>query len=611
MPGIIGIVAKESVGTLPDSLIDKASGLLPNNSNWPSYRWDSPDLRCSMVGYGREYDRNSRIAVDSDGALLLDGELYGVDGNQAEYLLKKVREEGLRATANIEGRYIAAIFSNSTNRLWVISDKFASRPMYYLDTGRHFAFSSSIFALKSLADGEPKINIDGVIQFFTFGHLWNDDTFYQSIKAAFPATRMEYDSACEKLSHSVYWRPGSAPRESNRQRSLEKMTETFVHSVEQQSHCDEGLGVSLSGGLDARTVLGLIDYARVRPACISLGMEGSLDQQSAKKLTELAGCAFHPLVLGEGFFEQFPLHLSRMVELTDGHYLSQCIVMPTLPLYQSLGIRYLLRGHAGELLHMHKAYNFSVDGSFAEVGDGASLHRWLSKRLQSFLTLGVPEPLLKGVGQNAFAESGELSLRKALSRTEGLDHKLDRLSLLFLEQRTRRETAMSMVKFNSVVEARLPFLNGDFIDSVFASDPQLRVGEQVQTFMLQKHRPEFLKPANSNTGAPVGASPLYRKLCYYRMRLFAKLGIKGYQPYERLGLWLKRELRPFVESILLDPACLDRGLLNADCIRNVVSRHMNSQANHTYLLMAMMIVELGIRQSREANQSQLPAGTAI
>ena len=86
------------------------------------------------------------------------------------------------------------------------------------------------------------------------------------------------------------------------------------------------------------------------------------------------------------------------------------------------------------------------------------------------------------------------------------------------------------------------------------------------------------------------------------MRVLAKLGVKGYQPYERLGLWLKRELRPVVEETLLDPVCLDRGLLNPDCVRNVVRRHLASEANHTFLLMAMMIVELGMR-SRVGNES--------
>lgn len=580
-------------------LVDSLAERLPANKDWTKYRWESPDSLCSIASYGREYNDQSSVATDGQGALVLDGELYGVEGNQAEYLLKQIREIGTSALARIEGRFVAAIWSNESKRLQVINDKFGSRPLYYRSNGTHFAFSSSISVLKALDGIESKTNLVGVIQFFTYGHLWNDDTFYESIKAAQPATQMDYDAATQAVSFLTYWRPGTLGRQSDAQQSLECMTNALLRSVDNQSQCDEGLGVSLSGGLDARTILGLVDCDRVRPACVCLGMDGSLDQLSARRLAELAGCPFHPLVLGEGFFEKFREHLTRMVELTDGHYLSQCIVMPTLPLYQSLGIRYLLRGHAGELLHMHKAYNFSIDKAFESVRSSDQLLQWLSLRLQSFLTQGVPEPLLKGVSQAEFSDSGLTSLRRAMTRTEMMDHPLDRVSLLFLEQRTRRETAMSMVKFNQVVEPRLPFLNGDFVDSVFSADPQMRVGERVQTYMLRKHRPDFLQPANSNTGAPVGASALYTKFCYYRMRLLSKLGFKGYQPYERLGLWLKRELRPLVEEILLDSRCLDRGLLNADCVRNVIGRHMKSQANHTYLLMAMMIIELGIRQSTE------------
>ena len=49
--------------------------------------------------------------------------------------------------------------------------------------------------------------------------------------------------------------------------------------------------------------------------------------------------------------------------------------------------------------------------------------------------------------------------------------------------------------------------------------------------------------------------------------MFAKLGLRGYQPYERLGLWLRRELRPLVEGLLLSPECLDRGVLTPDAVR--------------------------------------------
>ena len=58
----------------------------------------------------------------------------------------------------------------------------------------------------------------------------------------------------------------------------------------------------------------------------------------------------------------------------------------------------------------------------------------------------------------------------------------------------------------------------------------------------------------------MGAGPAVTALAHFRMRVSAKLGLPGYQPYERLGLWLKRELSPLVDRLVLGDAFLSRGI---------------------------------------------------
>src|SRR6478735_10395280 len=87
-----------------------------------------------------------------------------------------------------------------------------------------------------------------------------------------------------------------------------------------------------------------------------------------------------------------------------------------------------------------------------------------------------------------------------------------------------------------------------------------------------------------------------KALAKLKLKVFAKLGVKGYQPYERLGLWLRRDLRPLVEGLLLDDRCLSRGVFAADTVQSAVANHFAVRHNHTYLLLAMMIFELGQRE---------------
>jgi asparagine synthase (glutamine-hydrolysing) len=298
-----------------------------------------------------------------------------------------------------------------------------------------------------------------------------------------------------------------------------------------------------------------------------------------------------------------------MVRLTDGQYLSQCIVMPTLPIYRKLGVKVLLRGHAGELMHMHKAYNYSLDADALGLRSEADLEAWLARRLQAYILRGVDRPLFRGERQEEIASLARASLRQSLVDSSDEPNPVQRLWRCFVSQRLARETVLSLMKFRSVVEVRLPYLDAELIDLLLAAPVELKLSETIQTHMLQRLNPAFLRVPNSNTGAPVGASPLHRKAASLKMRVLAKLGAPGYQPYERLGLWLRREIAPLVRKILLADECLDRGVFNPETVRSVVANHLDASKNHTFLLMALLVFETGQRRLNQQSLNPEPSAT--
>jgi hypothetical protein len=299
--------------------------------------------------------------------------------------------------------------------------------------------------------------------------------------------------------------------------------------------------------------------------------------------------------LDAGFLDNFSRHLDDMVRLTDGQYLSQCIIMPTLPFYQQLGIGILMRGHAGELMHMTKAYNYSLDTEGQRLQDKTALEEWLWSRLQAHLQKDVEEPLFvrRELQDSQLARE---SLRGALAETEAIDRPVERIAHIFLDQRVRRETMLSMVKFRSALEPRLPYLDRNLVERLLALPVEWRLDDELQTHILRKRQPAFCSVENTNTGAVLGANSVRRAIAGFRLKVFSKLGVPGYHPYERLGLWLKRELAPLVRSILLSEQCLDRGVFAPQTVERVVERHLNGRRNHTYLILAMMIFEVGQRR---------------
>lgn len=542
---------------------------------------------------------------------VVDGEFYGMESLRAELrskgheiaaddfasaLLAAYSDGGAAAVADLDGSFAAAIVDVFKGTVTLVSDGFGSRPIYYAHNRSSFIFASRIAAV--LADHEVSHDLDwlGISQFFTFGHYFNDDTSLAAVKVVPAGSALEFDSRSKRCRITNYWaganRIGAIA--ANRQQAFEDIDSAFCDAVRKRSGShDARIGISLSGGLDARSILGVFERPADRLQSVCLGMAGSRDHLASSQLASIVGCPHHSHILDDKFLADFGHHLDAMVRLTDGQYLSQCIVMPTFSVYQRLGVRVLHRGHGGELMHMSKAYNYSLDAdAIAPSEDG--LESWLWRRLQAYLLDGVEGSLFADpmVERESLARD---ALKTAIASTPAGEPATQRIAHLFLDQRVRRETALSLMKFRSVVEPRMPYMDRRLVELLLALPTQCKMDDELQTFILRKHQPKFCKVENTNTGSVLAAGKVRRTAAGLRMRVCSKLGMPGYQPYERLGLWLRRELATLVEEVLLDEACLDRGIFTPDTVRAVVRRHLAGQRNHTYLIMAMMVFEVGHR----------------
>lgn len=517
--------------------------------------------------------------------------------SHAEVLLHGLEARGPAFLRELGGSFAAAIWDVSNRRLTLVNDRFGIKPIYYARVPGEFHFASEIKALTADDRVGRRDDLKGVAQFFTFGQLLNEDTLLDGVRLLPAAGYLTYDARDGRLNLDRYWSfdvPAPDPSITT-QDHVGRIAAAFEAAV---ARCVSGpgrLGLSLSGGLDARTVLALIDPKATPVTTLSLGAAGSLDHVCAARMAEVVGCPHRSILLDAAFLGRFEEHLDEMVRLTDGHYLDQCIVLPTLPVYRELGVDVLLRGHAGELLHMGKAYNFSLGRDALALRDD-ELEPWLLGRLRAF----IADP----AHGSPFAReiSGEVetlarrSLRESLDAAAPTAPPVHRVWPLFLQQRTRRETGQSLAMFNSLVETRLPYLDPDLVAAILAAPPTLKLGDIIQAHILRKHRPAFLDVVNANTGARLGASRAARTLAKVRMKVLGKLGVPGHQPYERLGLWLRRELAPLVRRRLLDDRFLGRGLFDPDAVRGLVEDHLAARANHTYLVLAMLIFEAGRRQ---------------
>lgn len=624
MPGIFGLVSAAP----RETLVAQAAAMARRLRHHPWYVEDCHADAETGVALGRVglgfLDTAKQPAVNENNSLraVLTGEVLDYDqsrqslsaaghtfgtASHAELVLHGFESAGQRFFDGLDGTFAAAIWDNHERRLILINDRFGMKNLYYAHLPGRLLFASEIKAL--LVDGElsRRLSDRGIAQFFTYGHLLAEDTLLESIHLLPAGGWLTYDAREDGVHLERWIRRRPVPQGSHRPANevLDEIDAALLRAVRRRSCGQERLGLSLSGGLDARTLLGLIDSGTPLTT-VTLGMPGSIDVASATEMARLTGRTHRTCALDSAFLGDYEQHMRHMVHLTDGQYLSQCIIMPTLPLYRELGIEILLRGHAGELMHMDKAYNFSLDKSAWKLHDEASLEEWLFTRLRAYMLEGVGEDLFAPPYRGHVAALARDTLRECLRESQAMDHPVNRIAQLFLAQRVRRDTALSMMEFGSVVETRLPYLDAGLVDCLFAAPPELRVGDTIQAHILRRHRPELLGVVNANTGTRLGAGRIRRAFHTLCMKVLAKLGVQGYQPYERLGLWLREDLRPLVEGLLLSERCLQRGVFDPDVLSGVVDRHIHHGRNHTYLLLALMVFELGQREFVDGEDVQTP-----
>jgi len=533
-------------------------------------------------------------ATVGDVTVMLDGEIYGTT-DPAGTLAASWAATGPRALASLHGCFAAAVWDAAAKRLSVVTDRFGMRPIYWTHRPGRLAFASEIKALLTDPAVPRALSQQGVSQFFAFGQFLGDATLYGAIRVLPPAACLTWDATADRVALSEYATAGPGLHAGSDAEWLEIITDRLNTAVSRSCAGSQALGLSLSGGLDARTILGVAPRD-ARLTCLSLGVPGGIDHRSAERLAQLAGQPHHRQLLDGDFLGRFSELLAPVVRLTDGHYLDQGIVYSTLQMYRDLGVQVLLRGHAGELMHMRKAYAFSMDATAVALEDDAGLNDWLWRRLSHYMIGEVDDTAFQSGLARGLRESARASIEASARAYASVSPVAQRIWHLFVRERLHRETALSLHMFRSFVEVRVPFLDADLIDALLSAPAHLKIGDDIQTAVLRKFRPEFLDVVNANTGAPMGAGDLHVRLATFKMRVLAKLGVAGYQPYERLGLWLARELHPLLKETLLDERFLDRGIFDRPAIERLLDEHRRRDKNHTYLLQALLVFELGQRQ---------------
>ena len=153
---------------------------------------------------------------------------------------------GIRKTLDaFNGMFSIALYDKIENKLHLMVDRFAQKPLYYFNEGDVFAFASSPSALLHLRD-KWKINEQALQSYWKLGSVMVD-SIWDGIKKVDGSEIVTYDIHKKTITKERYWEPKF-------QDNTNGIQDLILDSIKKVKVADVGVYIFLSGGIDSTLV---------------------------------------------------------------------------------------------------------------------------------------------------------------------------------------------------------------------------------------------------------------------------------------------------------------------------------------------------------------------
>jgi asparagine synthase (glutamine-hydrolysing) len=519
------------------------------------------------------------------------------DTDDGALLAALIQECGWAILRQIRGAFQAIVVDERDNRVCLINDKLGSFPLYWAaDTSRLIAAPSVRAVVATLGDALA-LDDQAVADYVHFGLVLGNRTLARGVQLVPPGSTVSWSLVTGDVYTAAYWRLEEAFTEwrGDRTEYLESVRGAFNAAVEHSVDESAGIGMSLSGGLDSRAVLSALTVLGRPVGTYTLGIPGCADAVIADQLSTIAGTTHRFFGVDDQYLGAFLPNLERMVELTDGLYLSHGLTeMLALGALEQLDIRVLLRGHCGELAKTSLAWPFQTDAHVYALSTREEFVSYLAGRA-NYVSRAVAPSDLFAPGLGDLGGAAIESLRSSVPNAGLTPAQL--CAYVYVNAHQRRFTVPSLELFRTRVSVGLPFADTAFLEVLLRGPAEWRDGTDIHKFIIGRNDPRLLAVRNSNTGASAGAGPFVESVMDKLNVLLKRLNVPGYRHYHRLDRWMHQELLASVETVLLDPATLVRGIFREPTVRRLVAETRDGRADHAHLLEVMLHIELWQRQN--------------
>ena len=592
MAGLFGLINAQTPVD-PNKFLEMASKTMCHQPWTGVETYVHPD---HLLGIGRIslgiFNRGPQPAVSQDGTCMvwLCGELYKTDElvralklgvparelTDLEMITAAYQEFGLDFAQYLNGVFFITLYDIPQQKIILANDRYGLYPHYYHFSSRQLVFAPEVKGVMCAEGIERKPDLTAACEYFRFQQLLGERTFHEGIHLFPYGSIGQYEGMTGEWRLRRYWdwdqidfRP-----EVNFNEAVEEVGSLLGQAVDRLV---DGYrpGVFLSGGLDSRTILGLVPSGTLAPITATFGARDCRDVIYAEKIARASGSRHYWFDFPNGNWvrEYVGLHF----QLTEGfhswvhmHGISMLKdLRPIMDVNLSGWDGGTVMGHPD---HINAFYNYPLDQ------ETVALHAY-QQFCREFTWPGLTDIEEHHLFSAEFEKKAQWRAFKSLSDEFSRFWNMRKEyagEFFYVVNHCWRFTQHMITTQRSTIEARFPFWDYDLIDFIYSLKPELRRDQMILRTIITQRMPRLaLIPYDKHEYLPT-VQPMLNGLQKMAMRALKSLKILPQRPllYADYENYLRHELRDWAEDLLFSPRTAQRGMFNMEFVRSLMNRHL-------------------------------------
>jgi len=522
-----------------------------------------------------------------------------------EVILHLYEEKGFDCVRYLRGMFAFAIWDGKEKLLFLARDRLGQKPLVYTQVDSDIVFASEIKSLLLCPGVSKDIDLNAVSDYLTYQAIPSPKTIFKKIRKLPPASYLIWKDG--KIKIEKYWDVDFTRkiRLKDEREYQELLWEKLTEATKIRMISDVPLGAFLSGGIDSSAVVGIMSQFSTHPVktfSIGFDVESYSELKYAKIIADCFGTEHHQFVVKPDIISILPKLIWHYNEpFADSSMVPTYYVAQQTKKYVTVA----LNGDGGDeslagypryyqTKLLEKIYgifrrcgmlNSSFNQLYKKLYKKFPQHivsrtlEWLSetkeygfsyayaRRLTSF----APEKKELICSQFMKEHNEESSGFPAIDRIWEETKNLDLLEKMLYSDFHLYLPEVLMVKIDiasmsNSLEGRSPFLDHKFIETIAGFPPELKLKKNISKYILKKKLKGFL-PDEILTRKKMG------------------FGIP-------IGEWFKKDLKNYIQEILLSDKSLKRQYFKPEGVKTIVKEHISGEVNHSHRLWTLLCFEL-------------------